>query len=178
MENQIEVRVDASGESVTAVYFWENGQRSETAYCHGPEDQIVFEGNPALPDVSHYPIYTWIVIHAISSPETTPKVNNHLELGQEYLRARNYRAADSQFSRALEMEPSCQNAWFWKGVTVIVLGNLQEGNTYWQRSRNHQPWPRCFADLLEKYCPEETVRQDWYQMVEYIERERTAIIGL
>jgi hypothetical protein len=46
VENQTEVRIEVFAKSVTDVYFWQNGQRSETVYLSGSEDEITIGGNP------------------------------------------------------------------------------------------------------------------------------------
>ena len=46
MEDQIEVRIEASDESTREVYFWQNGRRSRSLHLRGPEDEYFIEGNP------------------------------------------------------------------------------------------------------------------------------------
>ena len=57
MEKPIEVRIDVSAESVSDVYFWQNGRRSESLYLYGPEDEYFIEGNP-IPES----IFAWITL--------------------------------------------------------------------------------------------------------------------
>ena len=46
MEDQIEVRIDVSVESVCDVYFWQNGRHSDCLYLYGPENENFIGGNP------------------------------------------------------------------------------------------------------------------------------------
>jgi hypothetical protein len=57
MENQIEARIEVSGRSVTEVYFWQAGQRSESLHLYGPEDEY-FVGESPVPES----IFAWVTI--------------------------------------------------------------------------------------------------------------------
>ena len=57
MENQIEVRIEVSGTSITEIYFWQNDQRSESLHLYGTEDEITFEGNSITES-----IFAWVTI--------------------------------------------------------------------------------------------------------------------
>ena len=55
MDETIEVRIEASGKSVTDAYFWQNGRRSQSLYLYGHEDEYFIGGNP-IPES----IFAWV----------------------------------------------------------------------------------------------------------------------
>jgi hypothetical protein len=57
MENQIEVRIEVSGTSVIAIYFWQKDQRSESLNLYGPADEITIEGSSISES-----IFAWVTI--------------------------------------------------------------------------------------------------------------------
>jgi hypothetical protein len=52
MEKPVQARIDTVANTVTDVYFWQNGQRSWSLYLYGPEEEYFIGENPIPESIS------------------------------------------------------------------------------------------------------------------------------
>lgn len=78
--------------------------------------------------------------------ETKQNPAAYLELAKRFIQAKNYKEADAQLTRVLEMNPDNREAWFWKWVALKLskwhelldglMGNIGNQNAYIQSTVN------------------------------------------
>ena len=61
-------------------------------------------------------------------------IQNSLELGKSYLLAGDYLGADVQFSQILDVDATDKQAWFLKGISIILAGRYIEGVSYCRKA--------------------------------------------